>query len=371
MKKTALLATSAIIAAGFVAADASAVDVEMYGQVNKGVMLFDDGVSTEFNVVDNDYSSTRMGVKGSQALDNGLTASVLLEMELQSNASDTLTQGSNTPADGYGANFTERHARVGLAGEWGAVHVGATSSASDFTTEQDLAGANDVLGSDVEDIGGGLIVRTAAGGNADLDSSTGGNQGLGAALDNMDGNGRANVLRYDSPIVNGFQGRASVAQGGDMDAAVFYNGRMDAIAVKGALGYLSNNDSAANTSDYVESQLSGSISAKHDNGLGGTIAYGQQELGNKTAGNDDPTFWYLKAGYSWDAFEVAVDYSQHEDIVTGDTTDAEVTVWGLGGQYNLGSGVSLAAYAKQFDVDYTGVNTDEVNVYGVNLRAKF
>jgi hypothetical protein len=367
MKKV-LLATTAI-AAGFVAFDAAAVDVELYGEVNKGIMIFDDGVNTEFNVVDNDRSSTRFGVKGEQALDNGLTASVLFEVEMQSNSSDALTQSivantAATPASA-GGTFAERHARVGLAGDFGAVFIGQTSTATDGVTEQDLAGASDVMNSDVKDIGGGLFFRTSAGALTTVSVANSAN--------NMDGNGRADVLRYDSPIFNGFQVRTSAAQGGDLDLGVFYKGKVDAFDVVAALGYVSNNDTAGtNVATRVETQTSGSISVKHDNGVAATVAYGTQGLVNKGAAQDDPSFYYVKLGYAWDAFEVAADYSNFSDINTAVATgNPETTEFGLAAQYNLGNGVSTAAYFKTFDYEVTGTNYDEINVYGVNLRVKF
>jgi hypothetical protein len=367
MKKTLVLAASAIAATGFGAADASAVDVELYGQVNKTLTVYDDGRDTETNFADNDFSSTRFGFKGSQSLDNGLTASVLFDVEMQSNASDVLTQNTvantqSTPAT-VGGTFAERHARVGLGGDWGAVFLGQASTATDGVTEQDLAGAGDVLGSDVEDIGGGLFFRTSAGA---LTANSVANR-----TNNMDGNGRGDVIRYDSPIFNGFQVRVSTVQGGDVDGGVYYHGKVDEFNVKGAIGHVAYNNGTTTAADATESQTSGSLSVGHDSGLAATVAYGQQSLDNKTAGNDDPSFWYIKLGYAWDMFEVAADYGKHEDINTGTVVDHEVQYLGAAAQYNMGHGTSVAAYYKQFDLDLTGTNSDAINLYGVNLRVKF
>ncbi len=371
MKKELLIAASAVAVAG-VASNANAIDVELYGQVNKGVMIVDDGQDTEFNVVDNDFSSTRFGLKGEQALDNGLTASALLEMEYQTNESDVIGQnqaaGVQTTSLGNNPGLAARHTRVGIGGDFGAIFVGHTSTATDGVTEQDMAGAGDVLGSDIEDIGGGMEFRIS--GAATKAASFAGTDTVASASDNMDGNGRQDLVRYDSPIFNGFQVRVSTAQGGDVDTGVFYHGRVDEFAIKGGLGYVAFND---NTSAGVqaESQLSGSLSAKHDSGFGATVAYGQQEIENGVAGtNDDPTFYYVKLGYSWDAFEVAADYSKHENSagIEGD----ELTYYGVAGQYNLGHGVSAAAYYKNFEFeDDTATNFDDMGVYGVNMRVKF
>ncbi|MDD9912390.1 MAG: porin [Alphaproteobacteria bacterium] len=383
MKKT-LLATTALAVSGFVAGEALAVDVELYGQVNKALMMVDDGSNTDFSVVDNDVSSTRFGMKGSQALDNGLTASVLFEGEVQDNASNSVTQNltanqSTAASDPAAAAFSSRHARVGLAGDWGAVFVGRQSTASDSVSEQDMVGVGDLMYSGPADIGGGYKIRTSTAGNALSATLTdsaivSGSTSVGTMADNYDGNSRANAIRYDSPIFNGFQGRASIAQGGDMDIAGYYNGKVQNVALKAALGYVMFNDAAANgpsAPNKLVSQLSGSLTAALDNGFAGTVAYGNRSLDNKTTGTDDPSFFYAKVGYSWDAFEIAADYGNYNDQVTSVTTDHELGTFGFGGQYNLGNGVSVAGMYRNYDADVTGITTEDIGVYAMSLRVKF
>ena len=383
MKKT-LLATTALAVSGFVAGQASAVSVELYGQVNKAMMFVDDGTSTDFTVVDNDVSSTRFGLKGTQALDNGLTASMLLEGEIQTNASNNATQdltgNTGTVWDGSaGASFAARHARVGLAGDWGAVFVGTQSLATDSVAEQDMVGVQDLMYSDPAVIGGGYKIRTKTQGNALSATLTDGAIAAGSTsvadmASNYDGE-RDDAVRYDSPIFNGFQGRASVAQGGNVDMAVYYDGKISDVALKGAVGYTMFNNQAyvAGTThpNELESQLAGSITASLDNGLAGTVAYGQRSINDKATGVEDPSFWYAKVGYSWDAFEVAADYGTYEDQVAAIATDHELNTFGFGGQYNLGEGVSLAAMYRNFDADVTGVATESIGVYAMSMRVKF
>lgn len=372
MKKT-LFATTALIVAGL-ATNTYAVDVEMYGQVNKLLVVADDGQDTTVSIMDNDRSSTRFGFKGSQALDNGLTASVLWEGEFQGNASDSLGQNttnpgaaSATPAN-TGGTFTERHARVGLGGAWGALFLGNTSTATDSSAEQDLAGAGDVLSSDVADIGGGFEFLTSAG--ARVTALGGTNVTVGSVFTDMDGNGRTNVIRYDSPIMNGFQGRLSFAQDGDMDLGVYYDAKYDAFHVRGALGYTAYNG-GNNTLARLDSQINGSVSVKHDSGVAGTFAFGQQETKDTNVALDDPSFYYFKLGYVWDAFQVAADWGKAEDNLLTATASHEATTFGLGGQYDLGHGVSASAFYKNFDLDVTGTDTDALNLFGVGMRVKF
>jgi len=393
--KKALMASTALVAAGFIAADASAVDVELYGQVNKAFVVYDDGQATDSTVADNDKSSTRFGFMGSQALDNGLTASVLIEGELQNNASNAFTQNqagtdgdtASTPTVGTGSNFRERHTRVGVAGDWGAVFLGRLSSATDGVAEQDLAGAGDVLGSDVSRFGGGLNFTndSATTGTVadiyDLDRGAGDvnitvNQGItqGAGGVNFDGNQRIDGVRYDSPIFNGFQGRLSVAGGGDVDGAVYYNGKYEEYAIKAGLGYVRYNDGTSVVNNALESQITGSVSVKHDSGIAGTFAMGERSLDNKAAGIEDPGYWYIKGGYAWDAFEVAADYGTYSDYITTQTADHEMKAMGLAGQYNLGNGVSVSGLYRNFGFESDDANLDnaeDISLYAVNLRVKF
>lgn len=373
MKKT-LLATSAL---ALVAATAGAVDVEMYGQVNKGVFGYNDGQDTNVMIVDNALSSTRMGVKGAQGLDNGLTASVLYEMEMVNNSSAAYTQDSNantgaakTVGNSATASIATRQARVGLSGNFGGVYVGTQSVATDGVLASDLAGAQDVMGQDVAKIGGGLELR-----NKVTHAQTG--TTINSLTNNTGnfGNERADSVRYDSPIFAGFQGRASVQQGGDMDAAVFYDGAMGDFKVAGAAGIQYNNNSTqAFGAQYVESNQGASVSVAHASGLAGTVAYHTQTLANKPSTGDEAEGMYAKVGYAWDKYEVAADYSTNENFSSSTARYDGVDAMGLAAQYNLGNGVSVAGLYRTFDAEIGGATktaTDSVDLYGVNMRVKF
>jgi predicted porin len=374
MKKT-LLATTAL---AFVAAHASAVDVELYGQVNKGLFAYDDGYDTNTIVTDNMLSSTRFGFKGAQALDNGLTASVLFETEMSSNPSNGLTQSgtgtfhsnATTPAS-TAATFAERQARVGLSGNFGGVYLGQQSTAIDGVLTQDLTGAQDVLSADTNKIGGGFQFRQ----NNAAHTLT------GVSINNMTtsiGTNRADSIRYDSPIFSGFQARASVAQGGDAEGAVFYDGAYGDFKIKGAVGVQMVNSSTTTATNALESNYAASLSVAHNSGIAGTLGYVGQTLDKKTAGAEEAQGWYAKVGYAWDAFEVAADYGANENFRSATAYEDKLTSFGLGAQYNLGNGVSVAGLYRNFDADYstgttaaTKVNTDGIDLYGVNLRVKF
>ncbi len=382
MKKV-LLATTAL---AIVAASASAVDVEMYGQVNKSALTYDDGRDTNTTFVDNHKSGTRFGLKGAQALDNGLTASFLLESSIASNSSNGTQQSADSagtsgqptsPALNGVNSFSERQARVGLSGAWGGVYLGDQSTAIDSVRDQDLVGVRDVMGASyASDFGSNLLFRNSAAGGALTTTTV-------AAAGAPDVQNRTQSIRYDSPIFAGIQGRAAFMQNGNYDASAFYDGAVAGLKVKGALGYESIQDRggtaplATAQNNAVSNRTDASVSVAHASGLAGTLAYNREGLVNKTAGQGTPTSWYAKVGYAWDAYEVAGDYghSDHYNSIgtAGAASDVKLTSWGLGAQYNMGQGVSVAALYRNYSADSNATATDlkDINLYGVNMRVKF
>lgn len=374
MKKT-LLATTAF---ALIAAHASAVDVELYGQVNKSMLGYTDGDDTNFVVTDNTLSSTRFGFKGAQALDNGLTASALFEGEMASDPSNNFTQAgtgvnhnqSNTP-DTTSPNFTERQARVGLSGNFGGVYLGQQSTAIDGVLTQDLAGAQDVLSADINKIGGGLQFREAAGAHA-LSGVTVSSRAASIATN------RDDSVRYDSPIFYGFQGRVSAAQGGDNEVSAFYDGAYGDFKMKGAAGVqLLNNKTtsgtglAGSTTNSVDKRYAASASVAHSSGVAATLAYTADTLEHKTANAEEPEQWYGKLGYTFGNYEVAADYSVSDHYGSYTTSKDKLKTLGLGAQYNMGNGVSVAGLYRNLDSDITATNYKSIDLYGVNMRVKF
>lgn len=368
MKKT-LLATTAL---AFVAAHASAVDVELYGQVNKGLFAYSDGLGTNTAVLDNSLSSTRFGLKGAQALDNGLTASVLFENEMASNPSSGFTQGSNAGSTGTSTvpasktpALAERQARVGLSGNFGGVYLGQQSTALDGALTQDLAGAQDVMSADFAKIGGALAFRDSH--NDNLTAITVANLAPFSATN------RADSVRYDSPIYKGFQARASVAQGGNTEGAVFYDGKYGDFSLKGAAGVRLVNDltTATHGASTVDQVYQASVSAAHKSGVAATLAYTGADLHNKAAGADAPAAWYGKVGYAWDAYEVAADYGVSDNFRSATAADDQLKAIGVGAQYNMGNGVSVAGLYRNYDAKVSGNSLETVDLYGVNMRVKF
>lgn len=314
-------------------------------------MWVDNGNDDTFRVGDNSMSETGFGFRGAQSVGHGLTASFLIEGDLHDDDSTRHYDLSATdaPSDSP-AGFEEHHARVGLSGGFGAVFMGRTSSATDGITEIDLGSVSDLMGSDMAAFGGAINL---------------GGDTFEGTFDNMDGfaaghdDDTVNLVRYDTPVFNGFQGAVAAANGGDVDAAVRYGAKFGATEVKAGIGY-----AKVNSTGRDNEQWSGSVSARHDSGLNGTFAYGQQDVGP----GRDPEFMYAKVGYDIGNWGLAVDYGKTEEL---NFADRDGKAWGAGAQYDFGNGVSTAVMYRDLDIDIAGTPTRDGKLVVTSLRVKF
>ena len=355
--KSAFLATTAILAAG----NALAADVSVYGQVNKLVVSADNGVDSSTEIVDNDASSTRFGFKVNQQLENGLVASALLELQTESNSSINVDGTDDDSNESQGSSISERHSRVGLSGSFGSIFVGKTSEATDGIAEQDLGGVSDVMYSDITSTAGAIEFKNKDGSATNLKMSD-----LYVTYDG----GRTNLVKYDTPIINGVQGSVSVASGGDIALAAKYNAKLEGIKIKAGAGfknYNSNDDANAND-DTMDKSFTGSVSALHEaTGVAATVAAGKGDYSN---GNDGE-FLYTKLSYLPvnSKMEYAVEYAKSE--VKSSSDKAELTSYGIGTQYNLAKGVSTSLMYRQMEAESSSTTSEDVRIMSAGLKVKF
>lgn len=369
--KIRLLAFTAL--APFSIPTVNAVDIQLYGNVNKAFMGYDDGIDTEATVVDNNNQSTRVGVAGEQKLDNGLTASVLLEMEQRSNPSNEISQnptpGQSATPSNTTAGMEERMARVGLAGQYGALFLGKQDVASDDTFTHDLAAAGSIVNANVASFGGGLVFRTGNGGvvnvgGTDLDLST-------MALGNDGSLASANSLRFNSAAYNGFNGSLSVSQGGNVDGALRYANTFGDFDVDTALGQTFVNEEPTASADVPNATTFASASVQHKSGFGGTFSYTTNGTKNLSPDAKEAEGYYAKVGYAWDAYGVAAEYGKFKNPVAS-TSRQEMDVYGIGAEYDLGHGVTTGALYRNFSADVDGVSDiQDINVFTLALGVKF
>jgi Gram-negative porin len=284
--------------------------LEFYGQINKGLLVFDDGGSTlGYFPVDNGNSSSRAGIRLYGATSEGWSLGGNLEWEWTPYSTNNVNQLNRDDFD-WETDLL-RKAEVYLTSEnLGKLWLGQGSMASDSTAEVDLSGTSVVGYSLVADMAGGPFFR--------MDDGQLSSVHVKDAFTNFDGLGRKLRVRYDTPSFAGFSLATSVGTQvvptethvTVWDIAARYENTLDDFKVSGAIAYSEPGDD--------QQLFDGSISVLHEpTGISLTVAaaYSDEET-------VDGRYGYVKLGYQADFFEVgktafSVDAYYGEDIAAG------------------------------------------------------
>lgn len=335
------------------------VKIQAYGQVNRAVLAADDGDSSDYYFVDNDNSSTRVGLLGSVAANDDVTIGTRMEFEYQSNPSNDVNQLDKDPD---GESFDDRWIDLQVTSKrFGKLYLGKGSTASDGTSEVDLSGTDVVGYSSIADMAGGILFY-------DKDADELSTVKVSDAFSNFDGLSRRNRIRYDTPEFWGFTLSASAPSDGG-DVALRYAAQWgEAFKFAAAAAYA--NPRAFN--DAVDDQYNGSASVLHSSGLNVTVAGGMQKLEDDD--RDDPVFYYGKLGYRHSFFDVgesrfSVDYTHTDDLAQdGDDADSvgvqfvqDFSQWGT--EFYLGY--------RWHALDRDDADFDDINAVMSGLRVKF
>ena len=250
------------------------VSLQVTGQVNKALLIFDDGVDSDAFIVDNDQSGTRIGFKGSAAINPGWKAGFNMELDIQDAASDKVSQGDD---EGGADEIKIRQNYVYIESErYGRFSLGQQSSATDGINEVVLG--NSIT--DSSDIFSSFRVQTSSGGDSGLT--------VGQFVDNFDGP-REDVARYDSPSVYGFIVSASWGDDDFADVALRFKKEFNSVRFAAGVGYQMFSEDAGD-----REILSGSLSAMHiPSGVYVAVAGGNVTFGDDT---EDGSFYYAQLG---------------------------------------------------------------------------
>jgi hypothetical protein len=333
--------------------------IKLYGQVNKAVLYSNDGDKGNFYLVDNDNSSTRIGVLGTIHPSDKYEVGTRLEFEYQTNPSNLVNQEDKRVED---LGFEKRHLDLWVdSSSIGKFSLGWGSAASNGTSEMDLSGTGIVGFSSIADMAGGQLFF-------DKNTNSLSDTPINAVFSNLDGLGREERIRYDSPSFNGLIGSASYVAEGGGDLAVRYAGQTDAFKLAAAAAYANPGSSSL----FVEDQLAGSVSVLHDSGFNVTFAMGTRD--QKGAGVNDAGFFYTKFGYraNWCPLGVtslSADVGRFSDLdVNGDDADT----FGLQMVQDLETWGSEAYLGYRFHkLDRNGADFDNINAIMTGMRVKF
>jgi predicted porin len=329
------------------------IRVSISGQVNRAVLVSEDGDQTKLFFVDNDNSSSRVHIEGEGEINEDLSAGAVLEVELQSNSTQQVSQDDESTGS---ATFQDRRVEVYFDSDrFGRLWLGQGHTASDNTAEVDLSGTAVVGTSDLPDFAGGLEF---------VDDGELSDVSIGDAYNNFDGLSRDDRLRYDTPSFGGFKLSASAVSDSNFDVAGFYASAFGGTKVAGAAAF------ASNAGDFQ--QVDGSASMLLAGGFNVTAAAGWRDFddGDRDAGR----YVYGKLGYLFEAFAIgatalAVDAYYGEDVgAEGD----EATMVGLLAVQTVDPiATDLYFGYRHFDLSRDGADFDPINAVLSGARVKF
>ena len=218
------------------------VSLTVYGQVNEGILWWDDGEETNAYVVTNENSRTRFGFRGDATISPEWKAGYLLEVGVRIANSADVNQFADDLVSGSAALDLRHSAWWIESNRLGRLWVGHTSMATDGITEINLSNAAQIGAPDVNNWGGGMFLRLDNGtllavGGGDLVAGLRWRDILSQANANVGDGDRRNLVRYVSPTWEGFTFSWSWGEDDFWDAALRYANEWNGVRVAAGIGY--------------------------------------------------------------------------------------------------------------------------------------
>ncbi len=367
--------------AGEVKTSDDKVSVSLYGQVTRAMALINDGEESYLTHVDNDNSSTRFGFKAKAKGSDTLTIGANMEFEYQQNSSDKMTQASGTSNADLAKRKLEAYFDFAKIGKFS---LGHGPTASDSTSEVDLSGTAVAAYSRTNVWAGGYFFYDTSA--AALSSTT-----VANVINNLDGNGRQDRFRYDSPKFGGFMVSASTFEVDTTDTnanitdkhdpaydlALRYSGKFgDDVKMAAAVAY--SDYPSTDTANAADKTVNGSLSVLFS-GISVTFAAGQRDLANvATTESDTANFYYGKLGYMANFWSVgttafALDYGKHDEFSRIKGDEATTYAFYVNQKLNAYSTEVYTGYRihKLDDRASTGETFEDIGAFFLGARIKF
>lgn len=356
IKKFGLLSTITICSVVLLIAPVYAVSFKVSGQINRALEYVDNGDDSELFHVDNDNSSTRFRFVGSEEIGHGMTAGIVWETEFQSNPSNKIDVGQNN--DGLSPSLDERIFEAYFSGTWGKASIGQGDGAANGTAEVDLSGTSVVTYAGVNDMAGGVHFVNSSGAQiTEIDNTR----------SQFDGLSRNDRLRYDSPKLGPITLSGSITDGDAWELAARSSTEMEGLGkIAAAIGYVDTEDRENSSGVKLDfEQFDGSVSFLHDSGVNLTLSYGSRDWDNRS---EDSTNYYVKLGFKRGKHAVSVEWGQTDDL---EEDGDESSNYGAGYVFNLYKGIELYAGYRLYELDRSGVSTEDISVLMAGTRVKF
>jgi hypothetical protein len=348
------------------------VSLQVSGQVNRALLIWDDGVDSDAYIVDPDSDGSRFRFTGKAQIKPGWTAGYIMEFNVTDSASNIVDQFND---EGFGnqASFNIRQNGWYIESErLGRLSMGQLSQPTDGINEISVVNTYATVAK--THYAGGFFLRN----NDETFSGVRWQDILGAI-----GGSQDDIIRYDTPSFYGFILSASWGDNDLWDVALHYEKEWNSIKIAAGIGYLDDQTDNLFISEdgaFVRSgnhqQLSGSISAMHvPTGLFLTFAAGEREFDENDLGNAEN--WYVQGGisrnwFSYGATTLWADYARFDgfgegfvfningngvnlpnNVVGNDTlVSSESNVWGFGVVQSFDSAaLNVYALAQFFSAD--------------------
>jgi hypothetical protein len=352
------------------------VSLQVYGQVNKGLLIWDDGVQSDAFIVDNSNSSSRFGLIGKAKIKPGWTAGYNMEFEVVDAASNSITQGKDgdDPTTVEGTLSMRQNYLYVESETLGRLSIGHQSTAADGGTEVVLG--NSLRNSDIH-AGNGLKVRFGGGFGTDAAGNT---VTLGSLASNLDA-GRDDLIRYDSPSIYGFILSASWGDNDYADVVLRFKKEFANIRLVAGIGYVWAGITPTETAAGNFEEIAGSISAMHiPTGL--YVAFAAASRDYEAPTKADSSMWYAQAGIEkkllpYGTTTVYGEYGKYSDITY---LNAEATRWGFGVTQKIDS-AAMDVYAQATFYSFDGIvavdqagrvfNAEDMSTLMIGSRIKF
>jgi hypothetical protein len=254
-----------------------ATNLLIYGQVNRALLVWDDGAARDAYVTDNDASSSRLGLLGESRVNGGLYVGFRMEVEMKDAASNLV---SNGPAGDEGTleEIRLRKAYVYVdSDDLGRVSLGQQSPATDDITIINL-GAR--MSDAALHYNNNFAMKLDFGTMVTTDRAW---SHFAHTVDSF----RGDFLRYDSPAIHGFVLTAAVGENDVWDVGLRYAGDWDEVQIAGGVGYM-------DAREHALEDIRGSLSVLHkDSGLFLSAAGGVRDDDFPAIGKGDAAHFYF------------------------------------------------------------------------------
>ena len=346
------------------------IKLALSGQINRAVVVANDGYNSTLYHVDNTVSNSRFRLVGTAGISDDLALGTRLEVAISPDRSSAVSQQQKSLSDTY---FDQRWVEISLTSKtFGKLSIGKGDAASNTTAEVDLSKTDVIQYASITDMGGGFLFRGKNGAKSFIETGkdTSGKPvylKVSDAFSSFDGLSRQSRLRYDSPSLYGFSLAGSLVSNQRSDLALFWGGQ--GYGFKGAGAFAVSNPKLASAGLLYD----GSFSLLHSaTGLNLTLSGALQQYTTRK----DATNLYAKLGWlanltslGYTAF--GVDYTRSQDLAqSGDKG------------YSVGAAVVQAfeKYATELYFQYRIFSLDraagttpvaDINIGTFGARVKF